>query len=62
VPKKQMSAMVEVIAKPLKKSEPIRISGLGIIQVRKRPARMGSPRRAKPSRRARRLRSARQRI
>ena len=33
--------MVEVITKPLKKNESIRISGLGIIQVRKRPASMG---------------------
>jgi DNA-binding protein HU-beta len=45
VPKKQMTAvlegMVEVIAKHLKKGKRIRISGLGIIQVRKRKARMG---------------------
>jgi len=33
--------MVGVIAKHLKKGRRIRINGLGIIQVRKRPARMG---------------------
>jgi DNA-binding protein HU-beta len=45
VPKKQMNAMlmgmVEVIAKHLKKGKRVRLNGLGIIQVRKRPARMG---------------------
>jgi DNA-binding protein HU-beta len=45
VPKSQVNAvlmsMVEEIAKHLKKGRRIRISGLGIIQVRKRPARMG---------------------
>ena len=45
VPKKQVNAMltgmVEVIAKHLKKGKRIRLNGLGIIQVRKRPARMG---------------------
>jgi DNA-binding protein HU-beta len=33
--------MVAVIAKHLKKGKRIRLNGLGIIQVRKRPARMG---------------------
>jgi DNA-binding protein HU-beta len=33
--------MVEVIAKHLKKGKRIRLNGLGILQVRKRPARMG---------------------
>ena len=33
--------MVEVITKHLKKGARIRMSGLGILQVRKRPARMG---------------------
>jgi DNA-binding protein HU-beta len=45
LPKRQVIAMLEgmvaVIAKHLKKGKRIRISGLGIIQVRKRPARMG---------------------
>jgi DNA-binding protein HU-beta len=45
LPKRQVTAMlegmVEVIAKHLKKGKRIRVSGLGIIQVRKRPARMG---------------------
>jgi DNA-binding protein HU-beta len=45
VPKSQVNAMlmglVGEIAKHLKKGRRIRISGLGIIQVRKRPARMG---------------------
>jgi DNA-binding protein HU-beta len=45
VPKKQVNAMliamVEDIAKHLKKGKRIRIAGLGILQVRKRPARMG---------------------
>jgi DNA-binding protein HU-beta len=33
--------MVEMIKKHLKKGERIRISGFGILQVKKRPARMG---------------------
>ncbi len=33
--------MVAVIAKHLKKGKRIRLNGLGILQVRKRPARMG---------------------
>ena len=45
VPKSQvnamLTAMVEDIAKHLKKGKRIRINGLGILQVRKRPARMG---------------------
>jgi DNA-binding protein HU-beta len=45
IPKKQVTGilegMVETIAKHLKKGKRIRISGLGIIQVRKRPARIG---------------------
>ena len=45
LPKKQVNAMlvamVEDIAKHLKKGKRIRIGGLGILQVRKRPARMG---------------------
>jgi len=45
VPKSQVNAiltdMVGEIAKHLKKARRIRISGLGIIQVRRRPARMG---------------------
>ena len=45
VPKAQMntilSEMVENIGKHLKKGARIRINGLGILQVRKRPARMG---------------------
>jgi len=45
VPKSQVSAMltamVKAIAKHLKKGKRIRINGLGILQVRKRPARMG---------------------
>ena len=36
-----LTDMVENIAKHLKKGSRIRISGLGILQVRKRPARMG---------------------
>lgn len=43
--KKQANAvledMVSMIAKHLKKGDRIRIGGLGILQVRKRPARMG---------------------
>lgn len=45
LPKKQVNAvledMVTNIAKHLKKGARIRIGGLGILQVRKRPARMG---------------------
>ena len=45
VPKKQVNAMlmamVEDIAKSLKKGKRVRLNGLGILQVRKRPARMG---------------------
>jgi DNA-binding protein HU-beta len=45
MPKAQMntilSEMVENIGKHLKKGARIRINGLGILQVRKRPARMG---------------------
>ncbi|MEW5965256.1 MAG: HU family DNA-binding protein [Pseudomonadota bacterium] len=45
MPKKQATAMLEemvaMITKHLKKGERIRIGGLGILQVRKRPARMG---------------------
>jgi DNA-binding protein HU-beta len=45
MPKKQANAvledMVAMIAKHLKKGDRIRIGGLGILQVRKRPARMG---------------------
>ena len=33
--------MVETVAKHLKKGRRIRLNGLGILQVRKRPARMG---------------------
>lgn len=45
VPKRQANEMltqvVEIIAKSLKKGDKIRLSGLGILQVRKRAARMG---------------------
>ncbi len=45
LPKKQANAvlvdLVERITKHLKKGERIRMAGLGILQVRKRPARMG---------------------
>ena len=45
MPKKQANAvledMVAMITKHLKKGDRIRIGGLGILQVRKRPARMG---------------------
>lgn len=45
LPKKQANAvledMVAMIAKHLKKGDRIRIGGLGILQVRKRPARIG---------------------
>ncbi len=45
IPKKQANAVLEdmiaMITKHLKKGDRIRIGGLGILQVRKRPARMG---------------------
>jgi DNA-binding protein HU-beta len=45
LPKRQANEMltqvVELIAKSLKKGEKIRLTGLGILQVRKRAARMG---------------------
>lgn len=45
LPKRQanemMTQVVEIIAKSLKKGDKIRLSGLGILQVRKRAARMG---------------------
>jgi DNA-binding protein HU-beta len=45
LPKKQVMGMLEdmigTITKHLKKGARIRIGGLGILQVRKRPARMG---------------------
>jgi DNA-binding protein HU-beta len=45
LPKRQTNEMltqvVEIIAKSLKKGDKIRLSGLGILQVRKRAARMG---------------------
>lgn len=45
LPKKQAAAMLDdmvtMITKHLKKGDRIRIGGLGILQVRKRPARMG---------------------
>ncbi len=45
IPKKQSVALLEDlvahIAKNLKKGARIRIGGLGVLQVRKRPARMG---------------------
>ena len=45
LPKKQVLAMledmVETVTKHLKRGARIRIGGLGILQVRKRPARMG---------------------
>jgi DNA-binding protein HU-beta len=45
MPKKQvndvLADLVERITKHLKKGDKIRVSGLGILQVRKRPARMG---------------------
>ena len=45
LPKKQanevLTDMVAMIGKHLKKGSRIRIGGLGILQVRKRPARMG---------------------
>ena len=36
-----LEGMIELIAKHLKKGKRVRLNGLGIIQVRKRPARMG---------------------
>jgi DNA-binding protein HU-beta len=45
IPKKQGIAMLEdlvaMLTKHLKKGDRIRIGGLGVLQVRKRPARMG---------------------
>lgn len=45
LPKKQANAvladMVSMITKHLKKGDRLRLGGLGILQVRKRPARMG---------------------
>jgi DNA-binding protein HU-beta len=45
IPKKQATAvlddLVTMITKHLKKGDKIRIAGLGVLQVRKRPARMG---------------------
>jgi len=45
IPKKQAAAVLEdlvtLITKHLKKGDRIRIGGLGVLQVRKRPARMG---------------------
>jgi DNA-binding protein HU-beta len=45
LPKRQaneiLTSMVELIAKSLKKGDKIRLNGLGILQVRKRAARMG---------------------
>ncbi|MCG7394024.1 HU family DNA-binding protein [Microvirga sp. ACRRW] len=45
LPKRQanemMTQLIEIIAKSLKKGDKIRLSGLGILQVRKRAARMG---------------------
>jgi DNA-binding protein HU-beta len=45
IPKKQAAAILEdlvtLITKHLKKGDKIRIGGLGVLQVRKRPARMG---------------------
>ena len=45
LPKKQANAVLEdfvaLVTKHLKKGDRIRIGGLGILQVRKRPARMG---------------------
>ena len=56
-----LAELVEMITKNLKKGARLRLAGLGMLQVRKRPARMGRTRqRAKPSRSrpARRLPSA----
>ena len=45
IPKKQAAAVLEdlvtLITKHLKRGDKIRIGGLGVLQVRKRPARMG---------------------
>jgi DNA-binding protein HU-beta len=45
IPKKQSTELlvdlVDLLSKHLKKGEKIRISGFGVLQVRKRPARMG---------------------
>ena len=56
-----LGSMVDIVVKHLKKGDRIRIGGLGILQVRKRAARMGrNPATGEPikSRRARRSRSA----
>jgi DNA-binding protein HU-beta len=65
--KKQAEAilgnMVDLVVKHLKKGDRIRIGGLGILQVRKRAARMGrNPATGEPIKiKARRSRSARRR-
>ncbi|MDH4980891.1 HU family DNA-binding protein [Hyphomicrobium sp. D-2] len=45
LPKKQATAMLEelvaLVTKHLKKGDKVRLAGLGVLQVRKRPARMG---------------------
>jgi DNA-binding protein HU-beta len=45
LPKKQglemLTQTIEMVAKHLKKGSRVRLAGLGILQVRKRPARMG---------------------
>ena len=45
VPRKQATVMLsdftDMISKHLKKGSKVRISGIGVLQVRKRPARMG---------------------
>lgn len=45
IPKKHAAAILEdlviMVTKHLKKGDKIRIGGLGVLQVRKRPARMG---------------------
>jgi len=59
-----LNGLVGLITKHLKKGERIRIAGFGILQVRKRPARMGrNPATGEPSRskRARRSHFARPR-
>ena len=57
VPKKQAEAMltdlVGLVVKNLKKGNRIRIVGLGILQVRKRAARMGRPSRGRERNRQR---------
>ena len=68
LPKKQAEAvlgdLVTLTTRHLKKGDKIRLTGLGILQVRKRAARMGGtqrPARRSRSRRARRSPSGRQR-